>query len=112
MSRLGNILNDITERVTDHGMFAVTQHTTEQITLAANTNTTSTLSITKSGYYPIGIVGVAWSWTEGQTALLNLTQNYLSNVSDGSAAINYSVRNMHTSRTVFTYTFYVLWVKI
>lgn len=66
----------------------------------------ATYNISKSGYYPLGIVGF---FTSDANVLVRAC--YLNNVSNGSATINYYMRSISGTKTV-TQTTRVLWVKI
>lgn len=66
----------------------------------------ATYNISKSGYYPLGIVGFYVSH-----ANVLVRACYLNNIQNGSATINYYMRSVSGTNTV-TQTTRVLWVKI
>lgn len=90
--------------------FAVSEHTTDSLSTNASTTASSaTLSISKSGYYPLGIVGVSLAGTNYM--YVNLFNYYLSAQNDGSGTITYRYRNNSTATFSGTIKFKVLWVK-
>lgn len=75
---------------------------------AGSTSTGTSSSVTKSGYYPLGIVG----FNNGQSAFAIL-RAYLSSITDGSCKVSYSVANSDGGNARSgTITWYILWVKI
>ena len=93
-------------------MFAVDVHQTAEITTSANNNRESTHTCTKSGYYPIGIVGYHVGWVAGSTAHINIFQLCLTSRSNGSCTVSYALRNTYSAQTKYKLNFYVLWMKI
>ncbi|MBQ6546905.1 MAG: hypothetical protein IJL74_02780 [Bacilli bacterium] len=82
------------------------------LSLTASTNTNATnVSITKSGYKPLGIMGYSMTGTNHQytnIVILNLTAS-----NNGGGTIQYRFRNLATSATaIITLTAKVLWLKI
>lgn len=71
----------------------------------ANVNPTD-VTATKTGYYPIGIVGVISS-----SLSVAPTRYYLSSRSSGSCVIETRLRNIATSSTTLNFSVNVLWVK-
>lgn len=79
------------------------EHSSKSVgTSGANTS----YNISKSGYKPLGVVGFYVS-----NANVLVRACYLTNVSNGSATINYYMRSVSGTNTV-TQTTRVLWVKI
>lgn len=91
--------------------FAITTETVSDLsTNASTTISASTLSISKSGYYPLGIVGTYMTGTN--LMYINVFNEYLSAQSNGSGTISYRYRNNATSGTFTgTLNFKVLWVS-
>lgn len=88
-----------------------TQHSTSTGSVAATTDSgDKTATFTKSGYYPLGIVGVNMGGTNRMYQ--NIYEYRLSARSSGSATLTYRFRN--NSSAAFSGTFYVdiLWIKI
>ena len=89
--------------------FAVTNETFS-MSVAANSYGDSTQTFTKSGYYPLGLMG--WSLTGTQATLCFMPRYFLSAVSNGSCELTIRVRNTSTSAASPTVNIYILWVKI
>ena len=90
--------------------FIVSEHTTASLSTNASTTASSaTLRISKSGYYPLGIVGVNLTGTNYM--YVNLFNYYLSAQSNGSGTITYRYRNNSSAKFTGTIEFNVLWVK-
>ena len=97
----------------DHAIkdkFIVSKHSTDTLSTDATTTASSaTLNISKSGYYPLGIVGVYLTGTNFM--YVNLFNYYLSAQSNGSGTITYRYRNNSTATFSGTIKFRALWVK-
>ena len=78
-------------------------------TAAANTAVSDDLSISKAGYYPLGIVGVRLNGTG--VSYMNVYHYYLNSASVGSGTVRYGLRNLGTASVTGTVYFYVLWQK-
>ena len=97
----------------DHAIkdkFIVSEHSTDSLSTNASTTASSAkLRISKSGYYPLGIVGVNLTGTNYM--YVNLFNYYLSAQSNGSGTITYRYRNNSSATFSGTINFRVLWVK-
>lgn len=87
----------------DNGLFAMTTH---ELSVSANStgNYDATVNVTKSGYYPLGIVGYIVSTTGAYSR-----GAYMSNVASGSCTAH--VRIYASSTGTKSCTAYILWVK-
>lgn len=88
-------------------MFAVEYYESSSKSISAGSSGSITQGITKTGYYPLGVVGTYCSGTN-----VPIRGAYLTNVANGSATINYYLRNVSSSAQSVTVTTRVLWVKI
>lgn len=92
--------------------FETTTNTTGGISLTAGSSTTATLTVTKAGFRPIGIVGVRSNQASNAQSIV-AAQFYLSASNIGSGTITYGVRNAGSSTlSGVTYTFTVLWQSV
>lgn len=98
------------EQLNEH--LAVTNHDTELQELAGSSNVSPTITATKEGYYPLGIVGYHTLWTSGETSQLNYYSMRLTAQSEGSATASISVRNTHTATAKFKVKVFILWYKV
>lgn len=80
------------------------------ITVSANSYKEDTINGTKSGWYPIGIVGFNQSGTG--TSWTNLVKNYISSASNGSVTAIFGFRNYSSSSVTITVDAHILWVKV
>lgn len=88
--------------------FAVNGYSTG--TKTATVETGQTLAASKSGYYPLGVVGYVVSGTLGTYCLVSNVRLTARDV--GSATISYSYRIVGTTSTPsLTIAFNILWVK-
>ena len=90
-----------------YGMFAVTQ---ESFTISVNANSYNsqiTASVTKTGYYPLGIVG--FDMLDSAAVLIKTN---LSSQSVGSCTVFYGIKNNASTNKTITYKPSILWVKI
>lgn len=69
-----------------------------------------TKTITKEGYYPLGIVGYNMYGTNHQSC--NLIILDLSNRANGSANVRYRVRNMASATATLSIQVNILWRKV
>lgn len=95
-----------------NGLDRYVAFSTETMTISVNANTygQSYVSITKSGYTPIGIIG--FDPAGGGTGSLMSVKFYIRNVTEGSGEIFYGYRNNGNNNiTNATITFTVLWRK-
>lgn len=88
------------------GSFATNTTSITKTINAGGSLTDKTPAISKTGYYPIGIVGI--DKTE-----FSLERYYLSDVASGTCKVSYKLVNGDAgNQRTGTVTFYVLWVKI
>lgn len=80
-------------------------------TLAGSANESKTLTFTKSGYYPIGIVGFLVNYVSGANADINVYQMRLNGASEGSAEVQYACKNMASGSVTYRMSVYILWSK-
>lgn len=78
-------------------------------TFTANQANTIGATSTRSGWYPLGVVGVNASGTN--STYCYLLRAYLSSVSSGSCHVNVAVRNVASSNATPSFTVTVLWAK-
>ena len=93
--------------------FAVTSVTVMNQSIPANEVTGNvSVTATKAGYYPIGIVGMNRTGTGSTYA--NIVTLYISAKSEGSATITANARNISTSSAISNLTLSagILWMKI
>ena len=77
-------------------------------TVAGNSSTDlTTVTLTKSGYFPIGVVGFQLS-----SQYMFLTRLYLSSQGTGTGKVTFRIRNTNSNDQSTTLTGYVLWAKI
>lgn len=91
--------------------FVVETHDCGSITTGAYGNRETSATFTKSGYYPLGIVGYYPVWVSGYTSAINFYIMYLSSRSSGSATVYYGLQNTASTSVDFKLRFYILWVK-
>ena len=89
---------------------AVTQEASTSTNLASNGITAPTISLSKSGYTPIGVVGVDATVSSGaNVSQLNIMRYKITATNDG---LYFTARNLASSTmTGLVVTFYVLWQK-
>lgn len=103
---------DAYAKTTDIKTFVTDSYATSGFTASAGASNTGTKSITKSGYKPIGVVGVKTNQTANNLIVLPV-EFYLSASGNGTGTITYGWKNVGTtalSNVVFT--FYVLWISV
>lgn len=74
--------------------------------ISASGYANSSTTISKTGYYPLGIVG----WTSNSTYAVPVVLNITSQA-DGSATVNWYIRNVATSSVTVTFQCKILWYK-
>lgn len=111
-NELNTLLNAYATIEQLNGHLAVTNHDTELQELAGSSQISPTITATKEGYYPLGIVGYHTLWTSGETSQLNYYSMRLTAQSEGSATVSISVRNTHTGTTKFKVKVFILWYKV
>ena len=95
------------------GLFSISDAEVSIASLAGSTNKYNTKSLTKSGYYPLGVVGHNTSGSN--IAGINVYNDYLSDRASGSATLNWGVRNTFASTATSSdakVTFKILWCKV
>lgn len=109
----GDVTNGSGQKLSDLGasMFEVSSVTTENISLNANAAFSGAIMATKTGYYPIAIVGWATNYVTGQVTARSMHTLFLSSQSVGSATITYGIRNNFSASNNGSHTFYILWIK-
>ena len=90
-------------------MFEITTHDIS-MTVAANDINNKTINPTKSGYYPLGVVG--WYSSGTGVTLGELYRLYPTNAALGSINITAYFKNGSSSSQTYTIRAYVLWVKV
>lgn len=89
-------------------LLQISQHDIS-ITAAANQYTGKTGTASKSGYYPLGIIGIDMVGSgSGSTIPLKW---YLYNRATGSCSIQVGVRNVTATQYSVTFRVYILWTK-
>ncbi len=109
----GNIVNAINEVLGDlNGLLEIAAEiVVSSLSLPAGEFTdVATKTITKEGYYPLGIVGYNMYGTNHQSC--NLIVLELSNRSNGSATVRYRVRNLASVTATLSIQAQILWRKI
>lgn len=81
-----------------------------EVTVEANNYLDGTYRVTKLGYYPVGIVGYAFSGSS--RTWLNVVRMRLDNIENGSCDVVMSVRNMSRNDWAGDAYAYILWAKI
>lgn len=104
-TEIGNVASQLD---TSTGLVPVTHTVLSSETFAQYNFKSSTKTFTKSGYYPIGIVG-----HDNGSGDINASTLQLTSRSSGSATLTYAYKHIgaNTSRTVTT-TVTILWLKI
>ena len=102
---------------TDYSDFEITSHSSGTLSNGNSGYATKTISITKSGYYPIGIVGftsTSKNNTNNQSEGACLMELYLSERASGSGKIFGKTCIMDNIANTYSssFTAYVLWVKV
>lgn len=106
LTDISNLKTSVTNLTT---RYTISSHSTSSYSIAANGAHTVTLTITKSGYTPLGIVGYSTSGSYSGYSVA--TSWYLSNRVSGSGTANAYVTNRGSTASTWTTTFYVLWQK-
>lgn len=87
------------------------QHSGNTGSISATTDSGSkSITATKPGYYPLGVVG--WNFTGTNYMYQNLYYCRISSASDGSATVSYRFRNNSSASYSGTFNVDILWVKI
>lgn len=80
------------------------------VSVGASTYADTTKTFTKSGYYPLGIVG--WSMTGSGATACYIPRCYLSAKSAGSCTLTLRIRNAASSAATPNVLVTILWIKI
>lgn len=102
-------LNDYVKKNALPSMFEITTHDIT-MTVAASDINNKTITVTKSGYYPLGLVG--WHTAGTGVTLGELYRFYPTNAQLGSIQLTAYFRNSYTSSQSYTIRGYVLWIKV
>lgn len=87
-------------------LFDVSTETATITSIAAGSVAAKAVTVTKTGYYPLGVVGF-----QVTQAVQVFRRCYLSDIASGSCKVNFNVRNTGGSAADADLTAYVLWVK-
>lgn len=92
--------------------FEVATHVSSSINTTAGASLAASLSISKSGFKPIGIVGIRTNETASNQIVLP-TYCYLSASNNGYGTISYGAKNVGTTAlNSVVFTFSVLWMSV
>ena len=98
------------ESVASKSTLAFDHHLIRTFTSVSNSYTETFNNISKSGYYPLGIVGHEFTGTnKAYMAVGTLT---LQNITDGSCSVSYTIRNTGSSAWAGDFYTDILWVKL
>ena len=112
MLAVKKLLTNIIQRLYPTNMFALVEHTLEtNVTLNSGAYSEKNYTVTKAGYYPLGIVGYRVYYVSGQTSYQNVYQCYISSASVGSATVRFSFANTHTAQAKSNIYVRILWAK-
>ena len=91
-------------------VFVVTQETTPAFNVAATGYTSGTLTVQKTGYYPVGVIG---HQTNGSgSSFVSIVHEWFSSRTVGSGDVEWAVRGTRsTAISGMTLKFDILWVK-
>jgi len=101
----------ISSNTTPYGMFDRSEHTVvSSAAITRDSYISGTVSFSKSGYYPLAIVGWNTSGTGGGYVIP--VRLYLSAASSGAATVGYALRNASTTADIpsATVTVHILWM--
>lgn len=106
---LTNILNEVIPSTSVN--YVVETHI-EPLTIATNAYTETTFTATKSGYFPLGIVGYRIGWVSGETGKCNVYSLKMTNKSEGSVTVAYAVYNVTSASVSMNLQVDILWAKV
>ena len=106
------LLTKILNRLRPTVMFSMSYPESAQLTTNANTNADVSITATKSGWYPLGIVGYQCVYVSGSTAHINIFQVEITARSSGSCTIRVQARNTYSSQTKWKALVEVLWARV
>lgn len=98
----------------DAGIFTISSHSSGSDSTNTGNNRASTISLSKSGYTPIGVVG--WNIESSSSSAVNagyanLMRCYLSARGNGTGTVTYVYRNLGSGTLTATLYVDVLWLK-
>ena len=106
---LTNILNEVIPTASVN--YVVETHI-EPLTIATNDYVEATFTTTKSGYFPLGIVGYRIGWVSGDTGKCNIYSVQMTDKSDGSVTVAYAVYNVTSASVSMNFRVDILWAKV
>lgn len=106
---LTNILNEVIPTASVN--YVVETHI-EPLTIAANAYVETTFTITKPGYFPLGIVGYRIGWVSGDTGKCNIYSVEMTDKSEGSVTVSYAVYNTTSASVSMNLRVDILWAKV
>ena len=93
-----------------YGKFSVSTGAVSVTVNANNYNSNTGSAVSKSGYYPLGIVGYDITGTGSSVAVP--IKYYLTDRGNGTCKVFAGLRNNGSSQANWTFTAYILWVKM
>lgn len=106
---LTNILNEVIPTASVN--YVVETHI-EPLTIATNNYVEATFTTTKSGYFPLGIVGYRIGWVSGETGKCNIYSVEMTDKSEGSVTVAYAVYNVTSASVSMNLQVDILWAKV
>lgn len=112
MNEIKNVVNENSNYMVSTGFLTVDETVCSSLSLEPNSfNPATNVSITQSGYKPLGIIGYSITGLNHQS--VNVIVLDLTSSSDGSGTITFRIRNLSASATAtINMTAKVLWAKI
>lgn len=103
-----SVAKKLTAGAINNSLFAVTSETFEySTTYGAGNQEKTTSAVTKSGYYPLGVVG----FNANQAGWV-VRRCYLTDKGSGTCKVYFNIRNTTSTKYAITFTVHILWVKI
>lgn len=103
-----SVAKKLTAGAINNSLFAVTSETFEySTTYGAGNQEKTTAAVTKSGYYPLGVVG----FNANQAGWV-VRRCYLTDKGSGTCKVYFNIRNTTSTKYAITFTVHILWVKI
>lgn len=103
-----SVAKKLTAGAINNSLFAVTSETFEYSTkYGAGNQEKTTSAVTKSGYYPLGVVG----FSANQTGWV-VRRCYLTDKGSGTCKVYFNIKNTTSTQYAITFTAHILWVKI
>lgn len=103
-----SVAKKLTAGAINIGLFSVTTETFSYTTkYGAGNQEKTTAAVTKTGYYPLGIVG----FEIDQTGWV-IRRCYLTDRSSGSCKVYFNIRNTTSNSYAITFKAHILWVKV